>query len=55
MEHAKEAATETEAKGRIHTSLATVAVMAEPEDVEIDLKQDDYRLDRFSASGPGTQ
>jgi peptide chain release factor 1 len=30
-------------------------VMAEPEDVEIELKQDDYRLDRFSASGPGGQ
>jgi peptide chain release factor 1 len=46
---------ETEAKGRVHTSLATVAVMAEPEDVEIDLKPDDYRLDKFSASGPGGQ
>ena len=34
---------ETEAKGRIHTSAATVAVMAEPEDVEIDLNPDDYR------------
>ena len=46
---------ETEAKGRIHTSAATVAVLAEPEDVEIDLKPDDYRLDLFSASGPGGQ
>jgi peptide chain release factor 1 len=46
---------ETEAKGRVHTSAATVAVMAEPEDVEIELKPDDYRLDRFSASGPGGQ
>jgi peptide chain release factor 1 len=46
---------ETEAKGRIHTSAATVAVMAEPEDVEIDLKPDDYRLDLFCASGPGGQ
>lgn len=46
---------ETEASGRIHTSAATVAVMAEPEDVEIDLKPDDYRLDKFSASGPGGQ
>jgi peptide chain release factor 1 len=46
---------ETEAKGRIHTSAATVAVMAEPEDVEIDLKPDDYRLDKFHASGPGGQ
>ncbi len=46
---------ETEAKGRIHTSAATVAVMAEPEDVEIDLKSDDYRKDIFHASGPGGQ
>jgi peptide chain release factor 1 len=46
---------ETEAKGRVHTSAATVAVLPEPEDVEIDLKQDDYRLDKFCASGPGGQ
>ena len=36
---------ETETKGRIHTSAATVAVLAEPEDVEIDIKPDDYRKD----------
>jgi peptide chain release factor 1 len=46
---------ETEAKGRIHTSAATVAVMPEPEDVEINLKPEDYRLDLFCASGPGGQ
>jgi len=46
---------ETEAKGRIHTSAATVAVMAEPEDVEITLRQEDYRKDIFHASGPGGQ
>lgn len=46
---------ETEAQGRIHTSAATVAVLAEPEDVEIDLKPDDYRIDKFCASGPGGQ
>ncbi len=46
---------ETEAKGRIHTSAATVAVMAEPEDIEIDIKPDDYRKDIFHASGPGGQ
>jgi peptide chain release factor 1 len=46
---------ETEAKGRVHTSAATVAVMAEPEDVEIDLKPEDYRRDTFRASGPGGQ
>ncbi|MFO1062738.1 MAG: peptide chain release factor 1 [Pirellulales bacterium] len=46
---------ETEAQGRIHTSAATVAVLAEPEDVEVDLKSDDYRIDKFCASGPGGQ
>jgi peptide chain release factor 1 len=46
---------ETEAKGRVHTSAATVAVMAEPEDVEVDIKPDDYRKDIFHASGPGGQ
>jgi peptide chain release factor 1 len=46
---------ETEAKGRIHTSAATVAVMAEPEDVEINIKPEDYRKDIFCASGPGGQ
>ncbi|MDP7267474.1 MAG: peptide chain release factor 1 [Pirellulales bacterium] len=46
---------DTEAKGRIHTSAATVAVMPEPEDVEINLKPDDYRIDKFHASGPGGQ
>ena len=45
----------TETKGRVHTSMTTVAVMAEPEDVEIDLKESDYRIDRFCASGPGGQ
>ena len=46
---------ETETQGRVHTSAATVAVMAEPEDVEVDLKKDDYRVDKFCASGPGGQ
>jgi len=46
---------ETEAKGRIHTSAATVAVLPEPEDVEVELKQDDYRKDIYHASGPGGQ
>ena len=46
---------ETEAKGRIQTSVATVAVMPEPEDVEVDVKPDDYRKDIFCASGPGGQ
>lgn len=46
---------ETETKGRIHTSAATVAVMPEPEEVEIELKPEDYRLDKFCSSGPGGQ
>jgi peptide chain release factor 1 len=46
---------ETETKGRIHTSAATVAVLPEPEDVEIELRPDDYRKDIFCASGPGGQ
>ncbi|MEX0641651.1 MAG: peptide chain release factor 1 [Pirellulales bacterium] len=46
---------ETEQQGRIHTSAATVAVLAEPEEVEVDIKTDDYRLDTFCASGPGGQ
>jgi peptide chain release factor 1 len=46
---------ETETQGRVHTSAATVAVMPEPEDVEVDLKADDYRIDKFCASGPGGQ
>lgn len=45
----------TETKGRIHTSAATVAVLPEPEDVEIDIKPDDYRKDVFCSSGPGGQ
>lgn len=46
---------ETETKGRIHTSAATVAVLPEPEDVEVELKPEDYRKDLFCASGPGGQ
>lgn len=46
---------ETEAKGRIHTSTATVAVLPEPEDVEIDLKPDEYVKETMRASGPGGQ
>ena len=46
---------DTETKGRIHTSAATVAVLPEPEDVEVEIKPDDYRKDTFCASGPGGQ
>ncbi|OGW80569.1 MAG: peptide chain release factor 1 [Omnitrophica bacterium RIFCSPLOWO2_12_FULL_44_17] len=46
---------ETEASGRIHTSAATVAVMAEPDEVEIEVKPDDLRIDVCRAGGPGGQ
>lgn len=46
---------ETETKGRVHTSAATVAVLPEPEDVEVNIKPDDYRRDNYRASGPGGQ
>lgn len=45
----------TEAGGRIHTSTATVAVLPEAEDVEIDFNMDDVRVDYFRASGAGGQ
>jgi peptide chain release factor 1 len=46
---------ETEAQGRIHTSLATVAVMPEAEEVDVDLRREDLKIDFFRASGPGGQ
>ena len=46
---------ETETQGRIHTSAATVAVLPEPEDVDIDIQEADLRVDVFRASGPGGQ
>lgn len=45
----------TESGGRIHTSTATVAVLPEAEDVEINLKMEDVRVDYFRASGAGGQ
>ena len=46
---------ETEAGGRIHTSAATVAVLPEAQDVDIDINESDLRVDVFRASGPGGQ
>jgi peptide chain release factor 1 len=45
----------TEASGRIHTSTATVAVMPEPDEVEVDIKDEDLRIDVFRSSGHGGQ
>ena len=45
----------TEAQGRVHTSTATVAVLAEVDDVEIEVKPEDVKLDIFHASGHGGQ
>ena len=45
----------TESNGRVHTSAATVAVLPEPEDVDIEIEEKDIRVDVFRASGPGGQ
>lgn len=46
---------ETEKQGRIHTSTATVAVLAEAEEVDIQIDNKDLRIDTFASSGPGGQ
>ncbi len=45
----------TESGGRIHTSTATVAVLPEAEEVEVDIHDKDIRVDTFTSSGPGGQ
>lgn len=45
----------TESGGRIHTSTITVAVLPEAEEVEVDINQNDLRIDVFRAGGPGGQ
>jgi peptide chain release factor 1 len=45
----------TESSGRIHTSTATVAVLPEAEDVEVEIRPDDLQIDVFRSSGPGGQ
>ena len=45
----------TEGAGRIHTSAATVAVLPEAEEVDIDIRQEDIRIDRMRAGGAGGQ
>ncbi|MDD5464494.1 MAG: peptide chain release factor 1 [Candidatus Moranbacteria bacterium] len=46
---------ETEKQGRIHTSTATVAVLAEAEEVDLVISENDLRIDTFCSSGPGGQ
>lgn len=46
---------ETEKSGRVHTSTATVAVLPEAEEVDIDIKPEDLRIDTFTSSGHGGQ
>ncbi|MBC7240547.1 MAG: PCRF domain-containing protein, partial [Chloroflexi bacterium] len=45
----------TESSGRIHTSTATVAVLPEVEDVEVEIKEEDLKIETFRASGKGGQ
>ena len=45
----------TETQGRIHTSAATVAVLPEAEDVDVEIKENDVRVDVYRSSGPGGQ
>jgi peptide chain release factor 1 len=45
----------TESQGRIHTSTATVAVLPEAEDVEVNIDQNDLQIDVYRSSGPGGQ
>jgi peptide chain release factor 1 len=46
---------ETEAQGRIHTSTATVAVLPEAEEIDVEIRPDDIQVDVFRSSGPGGQ
>jgi len=46
---------ETESMGRVHTSTATVLVMPEADEIDIEVKWDDIRVDTYNSSGPGGQ
>lgn len=45
----------TESSGRIHTSTVTVAILPEAEEVELEISQNDLKIDRFRSTGPGGQ
>ena len=46
---------QTETQGRVHTSAATVAVLAEAEEIDVEIKNEDLRIDTYRASGAGGQ
>ncbi|MDD5731750.1 MAG: peptide chain release factor 1 [Patescibacteria group bacterium] len=46
---------DTESKGRVHTSTVTVAIMPQAEEVDVEIKPEDLRIDTFCSSGPGGQ
>src|ERR1035438_6988077 len=45
----------TEASGRIHTSAVTVAILFEPEEIDLEIKPTDLKIDVYRSSGPGGQ
>src|SRR5204863_8144343 len=46
---------ETESQGRIHTSTATVAVMPEAEEIDVEIRDEDLKIDGYRSTGPGGQ
>ncbi len=53
--HRVQSIPETEKQGRVHTSASTVAVLAEAEEIELEIKNQDLKIDVYRASGPGGQ